>query len=159
MSEEIERKFVLSGVPDVVDGHEPTPISQGYLAGEGDVEVRIRAREGDRLLTIKGGHGLVRTEVTVPLTTDQFDALWPLTEHRRVSKRRWTLRIDDREVEVDVFDGPLDGLRLAEVEFDTTEDSATFVPPAWFGREVTDDDRYRNAALARHGIPDGDGAV
>ncbi|MBW3604900.1 MAG: hypothetical protein KY460_08320, partial [Actinobacteria bacterium] len=53
------------------------------------------------------------------------------------------------EVEVDEFDGALSGLVIAEVEFESQDDSRAFQPPAWFGREVTDDDRYRNADLAQ----------
>lgn len=156
MAQEIERKYLLDDLPDGVDDLMPTPIAQGYLAGDEHVEVRIRARGDDRLLTVKGGHGEVRTEVTVPLTAEQFDALWPLTAGRRLRKRRWVLPADDIdvEVEVDAFDGDLDGLLLAEVEFDSVAASRAFVPPDWFGADVTDDERYRNAMLARHGPPD-----
>ncbi len=58
-------------------------------------------------------------------------------------------------VELDVFAGDLDGLVMAEVEFTSTEEMTAFVPPVWFGREVTDDGRYTNASLALHGLPVG----
>lgn len=154
MPQEIERKYLLERLPPGLDDLDATPIAQGYLASDDDVEVRIRAGGDDRLLTVKGGHGAVRTEVTVPLTHEQFDALWPLTAGRRLSKRRWVLPDPAADVEVDVFGGELDGLLLAEVEFESVEASRAFVPPDWFGAEVTDDERYRNAALARYGIPD-----
>jgi len=35
-----------------------------------------------------------------------------------------------------------------EVEFDSEPDARLFVPPSWFGQEVTGDPRYQNAALA-----------
>ena len=153
---EIERTFLLDELPATAADVDPTRIDQGYLVITDDVEVRVRARAGDRLLTVKGGRGEVRTEVTVPVSAEQFDELWAMTEGRRLRKRRWVLPdvLDgDVDVEVDRFDGALDGLVLAEVEFDTPEASRAFTPPDWFGREVTDDDRYRNAAMATEPPP------
>jgi CYTH domain-containing protein len=57
-------------------------------------------------------------------------------------------------IEVDVYDGALTGLVLAEVEFATEQDSAAFEPPDWFGAEVTEDARYKNRALAVDGRPE-----
>ena len=148
---EIERKFLLDALPPQTDAVTPTWIDQGYLAVTDDVEVRVRARAGDHLLTVKGGHGQVRRELTLPITAEQFADLWELTEGRRLRKQRWVVHPDggtDLEVEIDRFDEPVDDLLIAEVEFDSPEDSKAFAPPAWFGREVTDDARYRNAALA-----------
>ena len=57
--------------------------------------------------------------------------------------------VDGGVAEVDRYQGELDGLWTVEVEFGSLEASRAFSPPDWFGREVTDDQRYRNAALAR----------
>lgn len=154
MGTEIERTFLLDRLPDLIDGVEPTVISQGYLCDDSRSEVRLRARGDDRLLTVKGGTGEVRSERTIGLTRAQFDALWPMTDGRRVVKRRWVVAADGVEYEVDAFDGPLDGLRLVEVEFASTAASRAFRAPSWCGPEVTDDPRYGNAALARDGLPD-----
>ena len=153
---EIERKFLLDDIPPRLTDGESTHISQGYLVITDDLEVRIRARAGDHLLTVKGGRGEVRREVTITLTSEQFNELWSLTEGRRLTKRRWVVTDDSEaelDIEVDSFEGALDGLMIAEVEFASREASGAFRPPSWFGREVTDDDRYRNAALAT-GPPD-----
>ncbi|MFP5578860.1 MAG: hypothetical protein ACLGIZ_11590 [Acidimicrobiia bacterium] len=50
-----------------------------------------------------------------------------------------------------MFAGDLAGLVLVEVEFDSDEAMAAFVPPTWFGAEVSGDDRYSNASLATQG--------
>ena len=151
--DEIERKFLVDAEPAIIEGHTPTRIRQGYLAITDDTEVRVRSRDGDHVLTVKGGRGLVRREVSVPLTPNQFDELWPLTAGRRINKRRWVIPHDDGvELEIDVFDDELDGLVIAEIEFDSEQASDAFVAPDWFGREVTDDSRYRNAALATEGL-------
>ena len=53
--------------------------------------------------------------------------------------------------EVDIYAGPLAGLVVAEVEFPDLAAALCFQAPAWFGREVTEDSAFRNAALARAG--------
>ena len=150
---EIERKFLLTAIPDAVSSLPGVAIQQGYLAVDGDVEVRVR-RAGERyLLTIKGGAGLVRREEEIELDDRRFAALWSLTDGRRLEKRRTTFALGEVVVEVDEYDGDLHGLIVAEVEFSSVTASSTFVPPEWFGREVTGDPRYANRALAADGVP------
>src|ERR1700761_9323497 len=131
-----------------------TPIEQGYLAVDEDVEVRLR-RAGDELfLTAKGGHGEVREEVEVSIDPQSFEALWPLTAGRRVRKvRHYVPLAHDLRAEVDVYEDALDGLRTVEVEFDSPEASRSFSPPPWFGQELTGDRRYANQTLATEGLP------
>jgi adenylate cyclase len=150
MSYEIERKFLLDDLPADTATVVPTHIDQGYLAVTNDLEVRVRSRAGRHLLTVKGGRGEIRREVTIELSAEQFAALWDLTRGRRLRKRRWVLAADDDEVEIEVdqFAGNLEGLLVAEVEFPSADASRAFTPPGWFGPEITGDDRYRNAALA-----------
>jgi CYTH domain-containing protein len=152
---EIERKFLLDALPDDIDDLPSTRIRQGYLAITDEVEVRVRARGDDRLLTVKGGSGKVRNETTVALSAEQFDELWELTRNRRIVKRRTVIPKGEVEIEIDVFEGDLDGLLIAEVEFESADASTAFDPPAWFGREITDDATYRNAALASGEVPPG----
>lgn len=155
MTVEIERKFVLAQRPAWLDGCRKEGIEQGYVVIAGEVEVRLR-RKGERsVLTVKRGEGLAREEVEIGIRPEQFDELWPLTEGRRVSKLRHYIELDEARIaEVDVYRGALDGLVTAEVEFESEPASETFEPPPWIGREVTGDDRYSNAALALHGVPD-----
>lgn len=54
---------------------------------------------------------------------------------------------------IDRFEGPLEGLILAECEFETAEALAAFPPPDFAIREVTDDPRYRGGALVVAGLP------
>jgi adenylate cyclase len=154
---EIERKFLLAGVPPTMRLARREPIRQGYLALDGDTEVRVRITPERAVLTIKAGRGSVRTEEEVVLEKRQGDALWELTEGRRVQKTRRRVRVDDTVVEVDEYGGALDGLVVAEVEFDDEAAARAFEPPAWFVREVTDDRRYSNRSLASDGIPGGAG--
>ena len=151
---EIERKFVVARPPARLgDGD---AIEQGYLAVADDgVEVRIRRRRGQATLTVKSGPDMVRTEEEIEIEPERFDALWPLTEGRRLKKTRHLVTLeDDLTAEVDVYGGDHDGLLTAEIEFPSVEASEAFSPPGWLGREVTGDRRFAAQSLALHGPPD-----
>ena len=149
---EIERKFLISNAP--IPGQQPSPIHQGYITvGSDGTEVRLRRKGGRYFQTIKQGSGLSRRETEVELTQWQFETLWPQTEGRRVVKDRYEIPYRGRMIELDVFHGRLEGLIVAEVEFDSVRDSESFIAPNWFGEDVTDDPRYRNRSLALDGRP------
>jgi CYTH domain-containing protein len=156
---EIERKFRLDVVPSSMRFARREPIRQGYLALDGDTEVRLRITARGAVMTIKAGRGGVRVEEEIALQTKQGESLWELTEGRRVQKTRRRVRLagpaDGPELtaEVDEYSGALDGLVVVEVEFPDEETSRGFEPPAWFGRELTDDWRYANRSLASDGMP------
>lgn len=150
MNTEIERKFLVSQpLPDLGPGK---AVRQGYLTPARETRATVRVRLVDNLhafLTIKSGLGLSRIEVELPLNIDHFEALWPLTEGRRVFKTRYEIALPGgRAAEFDVYEGHLSGLMTVEVEFDSEADARLFVPSSWFGQEVTGDPRYQNAALA-----------
>ena len=149
---EVERKFLVHEAPKL-DNAPAEEIDQGYLAIGSDGEVRLR-RKGERLLlTAKRGGGLSREEAEVELGRDAFEELWPLTEGRRLHKRRHVLPQGELEIEVDVYAGDLDGLVVAEIEFGSEEEARAFVPPDWLGEDVTGDPRYLNVTLATQGCP------
>ncbi len=150
---EIERKFLLDSLPPALAFARRTAMLQGYLALDGDTEVRVRRTAAGAKLTIKHGGGEVRVEEELVVDSRQADALWELTIGRRLQKSRREMRVDGVAVSVDEYAGALDGLIVAEVEFDDEQASAAFTPPAWFGREVTDDAGYKNRSLSVHGLP------
>jgi CYTH domain-containing protein len=148
---EIERRFLVAGLPhDALAG---VRMRQGYVALDGTAAVRVREADGEHVLTVKGGQGLMRTEVEFSTDAAQFEALWALTGGRHIDKCRHIVRVGEHTVEVDVFGGTLNGLVIAEVEFESIDAAHAFVPPSWFGREVTDEPLWNNASLALHGRP------
>jgi CYTH domain-containing protein len=154
---ETERKFILPEAPPSGQLGAGIHLRQGYLAEEDTVEVRVRITPADATLTVKAGKGMSRTEVDVPIAIEQAEALWPHTVGRRIDKTRYRVALDDpltHVAEVDLYAGALAGLCVVEVEFDSETEAAAFVPPGWFGRELTGQPGWSNAALARHGRPD-----
>ncbi len=154
MAVEIERKFLVERPPDWLDRCDSHRIEQGYLALEADGEVRLRRTDSGRaVLTVKRGRGGTRIEEEMDLDAEAFKRLWPLTEGRRIAKRRYLARRPEAGYEIDVYEGELSGLVIAEVEFSSESERDRFEPPAWVTAELTGDHRYENRSLAAHGRP------
>jgi CYTH domain-containing protein len=152
---EIERKFLVGDTAPDLDQASSVTLRQGYLIVAESGEVRVRDAGGHCTLTVKTGAGLVRGEHEIELTPEQFAALWPATERRRVEKQRYRVAAGEYVCELDVYAGTLKGLVTVEVEFPTVEQAHLFAVPAWFGSEVTGVSGFSNAELALHGAPDG----
>jgi CYTH domain-containing protein len=147
---EIERKFLLKTIPADLSKFPGQEIEQGYLAATQDGrQVRLRREGSTCTLTFKTADGAVREEREIELHCDQFEALWPATAGRRLSKTRHDVPWKNFTIEVDVYRGQNEGIVVAEVEFETETQCEQFQPPEWFGEEVTGDARYSNVALAR----------
>jgi adenylate cyclase len=146
---EIERKFLIKRLPEALDGFPRKVIFQGYLVlEENGLEIRLRKSNEDYYLTVKRKHGMEREEQEIPLTEEQWNGLWPMTEGRRLRKIRFEIPYGERTIELDVFQGQSDGMVLADVEFPSLEAAREFVPPPWFGSEVTGDLEYSNRRRA-----------
>jgi CYTH domain-containing protein len=150
VAREIERKFLVRG-----DGWRPgaqgVVYRQGYLgAGENAVcTVRVRVAGESAWLTIKGrSSGGARDEYEYPVpVADAEEMLDRLCPGGRVEKIRHRVPYAGRLWEVDEFIGENAPLVVAEVELDSIDAEVSL--PLWVGREVTEDPRYTNAALAR----------
>jgi CHAD domain-containing protein/CYTH domain-containing protein len=157
-STEIEHKYLLRELPALPDEAAVSEIEQGYIPGKRVLERlrRIQSAGGETryIRTLKFGDGVIRTEIEDETTPELFEQMWPLTEGRRIHKRRYAITHDRHTWEVDEF---LDReLVLAEVEL--TSPNETVKMPGWLApvvvRDVTDEREYRNATLAS-----GDGSV
>lgn len=146
---EIERRFLIPNPPANPGRFPSRLVEQGYLAS-GATTVRLR-RDGATqfFLTVKRGVFPETEEREVELSPAQFDMLWPLTSGRRIRKTRHAIPHEAHTIELDFFHGIHEGLRIAEVEFADTTACEAFVPPDWFGDEITGQREYSNAALAR----------
>ncbi|WPB55755.1 CYTH domain-containing protein [Xylophilus sp. GOD-11R] len=147
MAVEIERKFLVRD-PSVVAGLAGTRMGQGYIADNG-MWVRVRIAGDTGWLTLKGptrGMSRAEFEYQIPLA-DAQQLLAEHCAHGSLTKVRYIVTVDGFDFEVDVFDGPLAGLVIAEVEL--ASEAIEPPRPAWLGAEVTDDRRYTNAQLAK----------
>ena len=148
---EIERKFLVDEewLPDILKQFRSFVIEQGYLATESaGRQVRLRKAGSARSLTFKVGRSSHREEREIKLSPKQFAALWPGTAGRRLRKVRYEIPWVGLLIEVDIYRGRHEGLIVAEVEFPDTASCRRFIPPCWFGEEVTGEKEYSNVRLA-----------
>jgi hypothetical protein len=83
--------------------------------------------------------------IQIEVEAERFERLWPLTEGRRIEKTRYEIPASDGLViELNVHTGDLEGLVVAEVEFDSKEAADAFVQPDRLGPR----DRRRAAPRA-----------
>ena len=145
---EIERKYLVSGIPDNIDSYPCRFIEQGYLNTA--PVVRVRRDNDNYYLTYKGGGMMAREEYNLPLTKESYEHMRPKADGILISKTRYLIPEKDRlTIELDVFDAPYEGLYLAEVEFSSEEQALSYNPPVWFGKDVTNSGKYHNSRLSQ----------
>lgn len=148
---EIERKYLVRRLPDDLSKYEAKKIAQGYLCT--DPVVRIRRSNDNYYMTYKGDGLMVREEYNLPLTREAYEHLLPKIDGLLIAKTRYLIPLTDRlTAELDVFEDVLSALTLVEVEFDSVEEANAFVPPEWFGEDVTESGKYHNSYLSQHGL-------
>lgn len=146
---EIERKYLIKDLPENLDSYPHLKIEQGYLCTA--PVVRIRQQDDLYILTYKSSGLMVREEYNLPLTKEAYLHLREKTDGLLISKTRYVIPLDRRlKIELDVFSGDHEGLILAEVEFPDEETANSFVPPAWFGDDVTFCSQYHNSYLSQN---------
>lgn len=158
---EIERKFLLERPDFSLTAFPHTRIAQGYISVDPVIRLRstVTYEQGQNaeeyFLTIKSGGGMERGEFESRLTAAQFASLWKKVETGVIEKTRYFIPLDGGlTAELDAYHGALEGFYTVEVEFSETQAAHEFIPPVWFGADVTHDCRYSNASLAAHGLPD-----
>ena len=145
---EIERKFLIPVLPEKLETYPHRRIEQAYLCTE--PVVRIRRQDEDYILTYKSTGMMAREEYNLPLTKEAYEHLKEKADGIVLSKTRYLLPLPDGlTIELDVFDGTYEGLWLAEVEFESIEQAESFVPPVWFGEDVTYSGKYHNSVLSK----------
>lgn len=145
---EIERKYLIHTLPYNLEQYPCRHIAQGYL--NTDPVVRIRRSDDTYTLTYKGKGLMVREEYNLPLNAKSFEHLKGKIDGILIEKRRYLIPFADKyTIELDIFDGELAPLQLAEVEFETEEDADSFIPPDWFGEDVTFSTDYHNSTLSQ----------
>ena len=146
---EIERQFLVDRLPQLPEEYEL--LRQGYVALLPEIRIR-QIGDSHFWLTVKRGAGLVREEWETEISRQEFESLserlCPGT--CMIEKRRYKIPLADGLVaELHVHAGHLTGFNYVEVEFSDVEGAKKFVPPTWFGREVTDDVRFSYGTLAQ----------
>ena len=152
---EIERKYLVKNLPENIDKLKFSIIKQGYLNTSSEPILRIRQKDNDYFLTYKFSSDdqkskqyNICTEYELPITKEAFEHLSLKVDGKMVIKRRYYIDFNDLTLELDIFGGDLNGLKIVEVEFESEEQAESFVKPKWFGKDVSKDPKYRNSNLS-----------
>jgi CYTH domain-containing protein len=145
---EWERRFLLSGFPGGEKVTRVRYISDRYIEG---TTLRLRQQsDGDGQAVFKltqklpggktrGQQGLI---TSMYLTREEFDVLAKLP-----AKVLTKVRHSVPPFGVDVFEGMLSGLMLAEAEFNSAAEASELVLPSFIVAEVSDDTRFTGGSL------------
>lgn len=156
MGMEIERKYLLTDFPtkQVESGEirllSTKRIYQTYLAFSDDQEIRVRElvdREGNSTFThtFKSGHGLVREEIEYAISEEVYRQLLAKTGLVPLEKIRTKVEHESLVYEIDEYKQI--ELTVVEVEFDDEVAARNFKSPTWFGRELGQEEEFRNKSL------------
>ena len=157
---EIEKKWLIKkeDVPYNLNdtGVRKFEIKQTYICFDPEMRVRDYNNGQSYEFTMKNNmsnDGLIRDEVNIDITKEQYDNLVIKQEGNSIYKTRYQLYDDGQLIAIDIFHGDLDGLAYMEIEFKTEEESKNYKTPKWVIKDVTSDINYKNGYLARYGIP------
>lgn len=155
---EIERKFLLDAsqvMKHIAEQRETYNIIQTYISYE--PEVRVRQINGNfytfTMKLPKDEIGLSRSELEFAISGTVYQDLVKKQVGNTIFKTRYQFKENGYDISVDIYSGDLTDLAVAEIEFDSIEESESFQPLAWFGADITSDSRYKNANLAKNGDP------
>lgn len=144
---EIERKYLIRRLPENLSQYQCKKIAQGYICT--NPVVRIRKSDDEYYLTYKGKGLMAREEYNLPLTQEGYEHMLPKIDGRLIEKYRYLIPLDGKlTAELDIFEGDLAPLIIVEVEFDSLDAANSFIPPEWFGEDVTESRKYHNSNLA-----------
>ncbi len=150
---EIERKFLVKSIPQDIEKYECFDIEQGYIST--DPTIRIRRRNNEYILTVKGSGTVKKLEYEIDIDKRQYEKLRSKTEGIFIRKKRYIIPLQKGlKAELDIYFGDLEGFMNVEVEFEDMPNAVMFEAPDWFGKEVTQDRRYSNGSLSLYGVPD-----
>jgi adenylate cyclase len=144
---EIERKYLIEredlSFLQLIEGEK---IKQAYIQNENSRTVRVRTKGEKAFLTVKiGNESLSRDEFEYQIPVQDALSMMEILQLKVLSKTRYEINFENHLWEVDVFEGKLDGLIIAEIELKAEDES--FITPPWVGTEVTNDSSYLNAKL------------
>lgn len=153
---EIERKFLIDRYPDL-----PCLgafwVKQGYLSHAPEVRIRSKVRlpgeesavsateSASYTLCIKGDGDLVREELEWKISEAEFAVLQKMLTTRMITKLYRRYQLPEQliaECSLVDPDSPHSFLYV-EVEFESESQAERFVPPEYFGKEITTDKSYK----------------
>lgn len=147
MALEIERKFLVINDIYRLMASKSYNIKQGYLSTRKDATVRVRIKNKNAFITVKGlNKGATRCEWEYSIPYDDAIEMMALSQGVVIDKIRYIVEYEGFIWEIDEFKGAHEGLVVAEIEL--KDENETFPIPPFIGEEVTGNVAYYNSTLA-----------
>ncbi|MFV0502697.1 MAG: adenylate cyclase [Lachnospirales bacterium] len=146
---EIEKKYLVKKLPVNLNSYKFIDMEQSYLSFE--PVLRIRKENEKYYLTCKGEGLLSRDEFNLEITKEVYLSLIKDAQGNKIKKIRHLIPENKYTYELDIYEEIKNHKNLVtvEVEFKTREESECFIPPDWFGEDITFKNEYKNNNLAR----------
>jgi adenylate cyclase len=151
MAVEIERKFLVKKHTFKQEAFQKNSIKQGFLNSDKNRVVRIRIKDKNAFITVKGKSntsGTTRFEWEKEIDKDEAEKLLLLCESGLIDKTRYLVKKGKHIFEIDEFYGENQGLIVAEIELNS--ENEPFEKPHWLNKEVTGDLKYYNSVLSKN---------
>ena len=146
MGIEIEHKYLVVNDKYRNMASSSHRIMQGYLSREPQRTVRIRVKDKQGFITIKGKNvGDTRAEFEYPIPIDDAMQLLNMCLPTVIEKTRYLVPFEGHTWEVDEFQGARQGLVVAEIEIGNSNQQYTL--PPFVGQNVTGNPDYYNSNL------------
>jgi adenylate cyclase len=149
MATESERKFLLKGEFKQF-AIKSENIIQAYISTNPERTVRIRIKDENAFLTVKGiqlAGSISRKEWEVEVPAKDAREMLDICLPGIIEKTRYYVPFGKHMYEVDEFHGKNNGLLIAEIELGS--DDELFLKPEWLGEEVTGRPEYFNSNLIK----------
>ncbi len=148
---EIEKKYLVEKIPFGLEKYPYHEIEQAYICS--NPVLRVRKKDNEFIFTYKNRVETenavnVSDEVECKLDEATYKKLLKKADGNIIKKTRFLIPYGKFTIELDIFHDKFVGLKLAEVEFESEEESASFTPPDWFGEDVSGDIRFTNNYMA-----------
>ena len=148
---EVERKFLVATIPS--GSIFQAAITDHYIP---NTTLRLRRMQTEHEITFKLAQKLraqphetrVILHTNFYLSEAEYVFLASTLPSHRLEKRRFRLHGATISMAIDQFQGQLEGLIIAEVDFGPNGDPSSFPIPSFALAEVTDDERFTGARLA-----------
>jgi CYTH domain-containing protein len=148
---EVERKFLVATLPPGTTFR--AAILDHYIP---NTTLRLRRMQTEHEVTFKLAQKLrvhphetrVIFHTNFYLSEAEYDFLASTLPSHRLEKRRFRVHGGTLPMSIDQFQGPLEGLLIAEVDFGANGDPSSLPMPSFARAEVTDDERFTGARLA-----------
>ena len=141
MRPEIERKFLVQHEGWKSSCVRRIRIRDGLIASENGRKVRVRIADDRATIAVKGRErGFSRAEYEYDIPRADAEEMLRMCDYR-AEKTRHIVPHAGSIWQVDVYEGVLSGIVIAELEMNNEEQA--FELPDWIGEDVTDNPKYK----------------